>query len=96
MDRNLRNILLWLLVGSKGGRTRVRILRLVMEKPVNVHKVAKELGLNYRTAKYHLGLMLEHGIVEKVGEDYGAIYVPSHDVEESWDEIEKLIEVNGR
>ena len=74
MDRNLRNIILWLLVGSKGGRTRVRILKLIKERPANVHQISKELGLNYRTVKYHLGLMLEHRIVEKVGEDYGAIY----------------------
>ena len=96
MDRNLRNILLWLLVGSKGGKTRVRILTLIKERPANVHQISKELGLNYRTVKYHLELMLEHGVVEKVGDDYGAIYLPSREVEEGWGEIEKIIEVNGR
>lgn len=96
MDRSLRNLLLWLLVGSKGGGTRVKILRLVRRKPSNVYQIAKELNLNYRTVKYHLELMLEHGIVERVGEDYGAIYVLSEKVEKSWNEIESLIEVNEK
>jgi len=96
MDRSLRNILLWLLVGSKGGGTRIKILKLIRRKPSNVYQIAKELNLNYRTVKYHLELMLEHGIVEKVGEDYGAIYIPSEKVEESWNEIENLVEVNRK
>ncbi|WP_297091664.1 winged helix-turn-helix domain-containing protein [Thermococcus sp.] len=96
MDRKLRNVLLWLLVGSKGGKTRVKILKLVRERPSNVHQLAKELNLNYRTVKYHLELMLEHGIVERVGEDYGAIYVLSEEVEKNWNEIESIIGVNGR
>ena len=95
MDRNLRNTLLWLLMGSKGGGTRMRILKLIRSKPGNVHRIAKELNLNYRTVKYHLELMLEHGLVERIGNDYGAIYVPSREVEENWDEIEEFIGVKG-
>lgn len=95
MDRDLRNLILWLFVGSKGGPTRARILFLIRESPMNVHRIATELNLNYRTVKYHLELMREHGIIERVGNDYGAIYVPSEVVEKNWGEIESILRRNG-
>ena len=84
-------LIVWLILGSRGGFTRMRILKSLRESPCNAHSLAKRLGLNYRTVKYHLDLMVKHGLVEKVGDGYGAVYVLSKEVEESWDEIEKMV-----
>lgn len=94
MDRDLRNLILWLFVGSKGGSTRARILLLIRRLPMSINKIARELSLNYRTVKYHLELMREHGIVERIGNNYGAIYLPSEVVERNWNEIESLLRGN--
>ena len=92
MRESLWKVAVWLLLASKGGRTRVRILKSLMKKPGNIYEISRRLGLNYRTVKYHLDLMLDHGLVEKVGNGYGSIYIVSDKLEKDWRRIESMLE----
>ena len=53
IDRELRR----LLGGTRGGTNRARILRLLHRGPLNANRIARSLGLDYRTARYHLELL---------------------------------------
>ncbi|MHB8567962.1 MAG: ArsR/SmtB family transcription factor [Nitrososphaerales archaeon] len=68
----------WIIVGSKGGKTRGRILELLSERPMNAHQLSKALGLNYRTITHHLELLLKNNLVVAEGPKYGLLYFPSH------------------
>lgn len=67
---------LWhLLASSRGAETRVRLLRVLDERPHNPNELAAELDLDYTTVRYHLDTLTDNNILEKSGDDYGAVYL---------------------
>ena len=67
----------WIIVGSKGGAMRAKILQLICETPMNAHQVSEALRVNYRTATFHLDVMAKNGLVRTGGPRYGLVYFPS-------------------
>ncbi len=90
-----KKLVYWLLVASRGGENRIRILRLLKEKPCNTKQIADALHLHYKTVQHHIGLMLNHGLVDPKGEGYGKIYFVSQQMEEIWDEFKETFEKTG-
>jgi DNA-binding transcriptional ArsR family regulator len=68
--------MLWyLLVGTRGGENRLRIVDLLQTRRMNAHEAAKELGLDYRTIRHHLVLLEQAGVVTRpLGDVYGSPY----------------------
>ena len=73
-DRHTRKLLMYLFTGTKGGYTRMRIIMLLTEKPLNTHQLSKELGLDYKAIQHHMKVLEKNNLVTKVGEKYGAIF----------------------
>ncbi len=66
---------LWYLVaGTRGGVNRVRIIRALDERPRNANQLAEALDVDYNTVRHHLDMLLKHDVVERGGDDYGALY----------------------
>ena len=74
MDSQTR-LLYWLLLATRGGPTRVRILQTLLNEPTNMRQLALNLSLDYKTVQGHIELMIENGILDSEGKKYGAIYV---------------------
>jgi DNA-binding transcriptional ArsR family regulator len=70
----MEKALWYLLAGTRGGENRAHIIRLVDERPRNANKLAEELDVDYNTVRHHLDVLLEHDVVERGGDDYGAMY----------------------
>ena len=70
----MEKALWYLLAGTRGGENRARIIRLVGERPRNANKLAGELDVDYNTVRHHLDVLLDHDVVERGGDDYGAMY----------------------
>lgn len=56
-------LLRFLVLRSRGGQNRARILGLLLECPRNAHDIALELRLNYGTVTCHLKRLAEAGLV---------------------------------
>jgi len=84
-ERGARRLFLLVFVATRGGPTRLRIVKALKDRPMNAHQLAKFLGLDYKTVKYHLELLEEHGLVEKVGDGYGAVWTVSKFLEKYWE-----------
>ncbi|MGA7860312.1 MAG: winged helix-turn-helix domain-containing protein [Thermoplasmata archaeon] len=70
-----RSLLWYLLVGTRGGPNRARILDELAESPQNAHRLAESLSLDYRTIRHHLLLLEKNGLVTRpVGDAYAAPY----------------------
>ncbi len=82
-----KRLVYWLLVGSRGGKNRARILQILKEKPRNMKQIADSTGLHYKSVQHHIDLMVKHGLVTAAGERYGKIYFVSQDMEEMWSEF---------
>lgn len=88
-------VLWYVLTGTRGGTNRVRILRALDERPRNANQLAEDLDLDYKTVRHHLDVLVENGIVEKSGDDYGAIYLPTDRVRAHWEIVEEITERVG-
>jgi DNA-binding transcriptional ArsR family regulator len=84
--------MLWyLLVGTRGGENRIRILDLLQTTRMNAHELATELGLDYRTIRHHLVLLEQAGAVTRpLGEVYGSPYEVTAHLTESLPAIEEF------
>jgi DNA-binding transcriptional ArsR family regulator len=75
MDPAYRSLLWYILAGTRGGPSRIRILELLRTNPHNAHQLALTLDMDYRTTRHHLRVLVRNGLVVcPVGQRYGAPY----------------------
>jgi len=84
-DRETRKLLFYLFTSTRGGFTRLRIIMLLLEKPLNTHQLSQELHLDYKAVQHHMKVLEKNNMVSKIGEKYGAIY-----------HLSNLLEINIR
>jgi DNA-binding transcriptional ArsR family regulator len=87
---NLRRVLWYLLGGTRGGPTRVRMLQLLRERPYNTNQIATAMGVDYKTAQHHLRVLTENRLVSPTGDGYGAVFLWTKDMEESTAEFDRI------
>lgn len=93
--QKFEKMLWWLIGGTRGGKNRLRIIMAVEEEPMNANSIAEKLDLDYKTVTHHLDLMLEHNVVEEIGEGYGKNYVLTEQMSENMDKLEEVVEKAG-
>ncbi|MFW6153405.1 MAG: winged helix-turn-helix domain-containing protein [Halobacteriota archaeon] len=87
---------LWqLLASSRGARSRIRIVRLLDERPRNANELAEALDLDYTTVRHHLDVLVDNKVVTEATEGYGAIYMFTEQVTDHWDVVETILETVG-
>lgn len=91
-DRQTRKLLLYLFTGTRGGYTRLRIIMLLIERPLNTHQLSKELGLDYKAIQHHMKVLEKNNLVTKVGDKYGAIFHLSNFLEINIRALDEAIE----
>jgi DNA-binding transcriptional ArsR family regulator len=70
-----RSLLWYLLVGTRGGANRWRILDRLQLSPMNAHELSEALALDYRTVRHHLTLLESAGVIARpLGGVYGSPY----------------------
>jgi len=89
---------LWhLIVGTRGGLNRAKIVHLLRERPYNANALAAALRLDYKTVRHHLRVLIENNIVmASHHQTYGTLYfltprlqVHFEDFLEIWEKIQK-------
>ncbi len=91
-DRQTRKLLLYLFTGTRGGYTRLRIIMLLIERPLNTHQLSKELGLDYKAIQHHMRVLEKNNLVTKIGDKYGAIFHLSNFLEINIRALDEAIE----
>jgi len=91
----VKHLLQWLILGSKGGITRTKILTTLNEKPMNANNLSKKLEMDYKTIQHHLKILEQNQLINSIGNKYGQIYVISTQLEEEYDLFKKMIGGNG-
>lgn len=78
----------YVLTGTRGSRTRIRLLVALNEQPRNASQLAAALGLDTGTVRHHLEVLTENGLV--TDEKAGTSYRPSEMVRANWDTVDEL------
>ncbi len=84
MSKAVSSLLWWILAGTKGGRTRARIIIALKERPMNANQLADLLGLDYKTIRYHLDLLIDNELLTTAGKRYGLMYFLSPKLESNY------------
>jgi predicted transcriptional regulator len=74
MCKALENTLLWLLAGSRGGKRRANIIIALKKRPMNARQLQQKIGIDYKTTRYHLDILVENKLLTTTGERYGLLY----------------------
>lgn len=91
-----KRLLWWLLAGTRGGPNRARIILALHNYPSNANQLAEQLGLDYKTIRHHVDILVEHKILVPQGEGYGTIYFVSEDIESNFEDFELIWARIGR
>jgi DNA-binding transcriptional ArsR family regulator len=62
-------------MGTKGGIRRAIIINALNERPMTASQLQRMMGLDYKTVRYHLDLLLENNLIETTGKRYGQLYI---------------------
>jgi len=87
----VKHLLQWLILGSKGGETRTKIILTLEKKPMNANLLSKKLEMDYKTIQHHLKILEKNQLINSVGNKYGQIYVLSPQLEQEYDLFKKMI-----
>jgi len=91
-DRETRKLLFYLFTSTRGGLTRLRIIMMLLEKPLNTHQLSQELHLDYKAVQHHMKVLQKNNMVTKVGEKYGAVYHLSNFLEINISALDEAID----
>lgn len=89
-DQPLKQLLGWLIVGTKGGKTRAQIIDCVRTNPRNANQLATQLKVDYKTVRHHLTILQKNKIVIPVGTHYSTVYFLSQPMEENYAVFEQM------
>ena len=67
---------LWhLIVGTRGGLNRAKIIHLLRGRPYNANALAAAMHLDYKTVRHHLKVLMDNNIVmASRDQTYGTLY----------------------
>lgn len=83
-------VLWWLILGTKGGVNRAKIIKKLNERPYNAHQLIDELDLSYRTIRHHIKILEDAKIIRSIGEKYGKMYFLTDDMEQKYKDFEVI------
>jgi DNA-binding transcriptional ArsR family regulator len=81
----MKRILWWLIAGTKGGKTRARIIAELSKSPANANQLTEKLGYDYKTIRHHLDVLQDNKIITQEGDRYGAVYFLTDEMEKNLD-----------
>lgn len=86
----MEKALWYLLDGTRGGKNRARIIRVLVERPQNANQISEKIDLDYNTVRYHLDKLIEHDVVETGGDNYGELYFLTDRFERHEEEFRRI------
>ena len=89
-EQPLKQLLGWLIAGTKGGRTRAQIIESVRYNPRNANQLATQLNVDYKTIRHHLTILQKNKLVIPVGTHYSTVYFLSQPMEENYAVFEEM------
>ncbi|WP_367884656.1 ArsR/SmtB family transcription factor [Thermococcus sp. JCM 11816] len=66
------------------------MIAALLERPSNARQLAKRLGLNYTTVRYHLDILQKNGLVTSTENRYGRMYFLSQLLLDNYSEFEEI------
>ena len=87
----MKQVLWYVLAGTRGGYNRIRIIDALRERPYNANQLSEVLNMDYRTIRHHLKVMTDNNILARpAGDSYGSMYFLSGMMEKNLGTFEEI------
>ena len=83
----MKQLLWWLIAGSRGGANRARIIIALHGRPYNANQLTELFHLDYKTVRHHLDVLKKHQVITSTGEGYGSMYFLSEQMKSEYDDF---------
>ena len=87
----MEGVLWYVLASSRGGPSRVRIVRAIDDRPRNANQLAEALDLDYTTVRHHLDVLMDNSVLRRSGDEYAAVYLFTDQARDHWDTVEEIL-----
>jgi len=91
-SNNQRKLLCHLVEGSRGGKTRAKILKRLTKKSYNANQLTEALNMDYKTIRHHLNVLIKNGIIIKNKDGHIDLYYISKNMESDLNDINQEIQ----
>ncbi|MEM0053832.1 MAG: winged helix-turn-helix domain-containing protein [Nitrososphaeria archaeon] len=88
----LKYVFGWLFLGTRGGPTRAKIIKMLKDTPQNANQIANSLNLDYRTVRHHLDVLQKNRLIVSTGDKYSVTYFLSPLMEANYKLFEEIVE----
>jgi predicted transcriptional regulator len=89
-NRPIKQLLGWLIIGTKGGKTRSQIIKTLKKSPQNSNQLAALLKVNYKTIRHHITVLEKNKLITSAGDHYSTAYFLSELMEENYGVFEEI------
>ena len=96
VDPQTRSLLRYMFTATRGGRSRLCIVALLLERPRNKCQLARAAGMDYKAVQHHLRVMEKNRLVESGGGGYGQEFRVSALLEHGLHELVGAADILGR
>ena len=87
----MRQVLWYILAGTRGGYNRIRIIEALAERPYNANQLCEKLEMDYRTIRHHLKVLIDNDVLARpAGDAYGSMYFLSGNMERNMGTFEEI------
>lgn len=90
-DPYARKKLSQVFTGMQGRYTRLQIINLLAEEPLNTFQLSKKLGSDYKGIQHNIKVLEENNMISRVGGKYGPVFFLSTFLEKNIIELEEII-----
>jgi DNA-binding transcriptional ArsR family regulator len=95
--RSMKQLLYYLIQGTRGGEMRGRIIEFLKKSPSNANKITESLKIDYKTTRHHLEILEKHRIIHAINKgNYGAVYFLTQEFEKEWKDFEEIWKQFGK
>ncbi len=92
----IKQLLGWLIIGTKGGKTRSQIIKTLKNSPQNSNQLAALLKVNYKTIRHRITVLEKNKLIISAGDHYSTAYFLSELMEENYGVFEGItVKMNG-
>ena len=91
-DPHAKRLLWFVFAGSRGGLNRLKIMKILKDKPSNINQLATDLGFDYKAIQHHIKVLEKNNLITKEGEKYGITYFISTFIEVNMEAFDEIVE----
>lgn len=90
-DRDAQRLLLYVFTAMRGGLTRLQIINLLSETPLNTNQISEKMNLDYKAIQHHLINLEKNNLVTRIGQKYGSTFHLSNYLEANILALEEVV-----